>query len=396
MILIDKPYVSDLLIETIKKNNFLIVSTSQAKEMIADETLNWIPEEDAKNHLENKPRTKVYTNSENNINWLQNNAASSGLPPQIELFKNKIKFRELVKDSFPNYFFKGCQYNELHALDVENFKFPFIIKPSVGFFSIAVHKVDSPADWTRVLDEIEEEIERSKNLYPKEVINITEFILEAFIPGEEYAIDCYFDKEGKPVILNILHHIFSSDNDVSDRVYSTSKEIIEKYYDKIQKFLETIGKKAGLVNFPAHLEIRIDKSGEIIPIEVNPLRFGGWCTTGDLSWFAYEINSYEYFFNSKKPDWEEIFTTRKGKKYSLILLDNNSGIKEEDIKTFDYESLLNDFEKPLHLRKLELNKYSIFGFLFTETTIGNEKELSEILTSNLRQYIKLKNPVATK
>jgi hypothetical protein len=31
------------------------------------------------------------------------------------------------------------------------------------------------------------------------------------------------------VLLNVLHHLFSSGTDTSDRVYSTSKAIIEKY-----------------------------------------------------------------------------------------------------------------------------------------------------------------------
>ena len=58
---------------------------------------------------------------------------------------------------------------------------------------------------------------------------------------------------------------------MSDRVYSTSKEIIEKYQNQIQDFLEIIGEKANLKNFPAHLELRIDEKGRINPIEVNLL-----------------------------------------------------------------------------------------------------------------------------
>ena len=52
--------------------------------------------------------------------------------------------------------------------------------------------------------------------------------MEEYVEGEEYAIDCYFDEKGEVVILNILHHKFSSGRDTSDRVYSTSKEIILK------------------------------------------------------------------------------------------------------------------------------------------------------------------------
>jgi len=273
-------------------------------------------------------------------------------------------------------------------------KYPFIIKPAIGFFSIAVHKVDEPTEWNQVLDKIEYEIKKMQGLYPKEVIDITDFIIEDCIEGEEYAIDCYFDKEGEPIVLNILNHIFSSEKDVSDRIYSTSKEIMEKYNSEILDFLKTIGVKANLKNFPAHVEVRIDNEGKISPIEVNPLRFGGWCTTGDLSWYAYGVNSYEYFLNGKRPDWEEIFKTRKEKRYSIIVLDNNSGIMENYIEYFDYEQLLKDFEKPMSLRKVDFNEYSFFGFLFTETTCGNEKELNRILTSNLREYIKVKKTVA--
>ncbi|TYB72159.1 ATP-grasp domain-containing protein [Bizionia gelidisalsuginis] len=390
MIVIDKPYVSDFLIKTIKENNYEIVATAQAKNMIADKKLNWITEEEAKDSLKKNPETPMYTNSENTINWIQKNVVSLSLLDQIEVFKNKIKFRELIKESFPDYFFKGVRFEDLRKLIVEELKFPFIIKPAVGFSSIAVHKVDTAAEWLQVLDKIDSENNHSKDLYPKEVLNISEFIIEEYIAGDEYAIDCYFDNKGKPVVLNILHHIFLSDKDVSDKVYSTSQEIIQKYKNEIEAFLGIIGEKAKLKNFPAHVELRIDNKGIINPIEVNPLRFGGFCTTGDLSWYAYGINSYEAFFQSIKPDWETIFKTRKGKKYSIIVLDNNSGIDASEIESFDYEKLVLDFEKPLDLRKIALNEYSVFGFLFTETQNGNEKELLEILGSDLKKYIRLK------
>lgn len=390
MIIIDKPYVSDFLIKTIKENNFQIISTVNAREMIVDNSLNWISEEEAINKLKEDPSTKIYTNSENSIAWIEKNLGFSELPGQIQTFKNKIKFRELLKTSFPNYFFKGIKYNEIRNLDIKDFKFPFIIKPAVGFFSIAVHKVDKADDWNKVLDKIDIEIERLSGMYPTEVIDMNDFIIEEYIRGDEYALDCYFDSEGQPVILNILHHVFSTENDVNDRIYTTSEEIIFRWHSEILEFLVDIGKKVNLKNFPAHIEVRIDKNGKINPIEVNPLRYGGWCTTGDISWFAYGINSYEYFLKGKKPNWKEIFKTRKNKKYSNIVLDNNSGILEEDIKSFDYDLLLKDFEKPLDLRKVDFVKYTVFGFLFVETANGNEEELDRILSSNLRKYITLK------
>jgi len=390
MILIDQPYVSDFLINTIKKNNFQIISTPEAKSLVSDNSLNWITEEEAKIIFVKKPNTPIYSNSENAINWVNNNLAFSKLPTQIQIFKNKIKFRELLKEIYPNYFFKGIKFYELDNLSLENLKFPFIIKPSVGFFSVGVHKVEKTDEWPQILNKIKLEVAAIEGLYPNEVIDTSQFIIEEYIEGEEYAIDCYFNKNGEAIVLNILHHVFSSGKDVSDRVYSTSKKIIEKYIIQVEKFLNKIGNKAHLKNFPIHVEIRIDKNSNIIPIEINPLRFGGWCTTGDLSWYAYEINSYECFLYQKKPNWTEILKTKTNKKYSVIVLDNNSGYKENDIDYFDYKKLLTDFEKSLILRKVDFNQYPIFGFLFTENNDGNEKELIRILRSNLKEYIKVK------
>lgn len=390
MILIDKPYVSDFLIETIKKNNFKIVATSEATKIILDKSLNWISEKEAIHLIKNNPTSPIYSNSENIISWVEQNLEFSKLPNQIQLFKNKITFRELVQDIFPNYFFKGVKFEDLDSISIDNLPFPFIIKPAIGFFSLGVHKVDKPQEWKEVLVKIKQEITQIKGFYPSEVLNTTNFIIEECIEGEEYAIDCYFNNKGEPIVLNILHHIFSSGKDVSDRIYTTSKEIIENNIDKIEKFLQIIGEKASLINFPVHVEVRIAKEGEIIPIEVNPLRFGGWCTTGDLSWYAYGINSYEYFLKGKKPQWEEILETRKDKKYSIILLDNNSGIDKNNISHFNYEQVLKDFENPLSLRKVNFNEYPIFGILFVETSLGNEQELDKILTSKLKKYIVLK------
>ncbi|HCE54742.1 MAG TPA: ATP-grasp domain-containing protein [Lutibacter sp.] len=391
MILIDQPYISSFLLRTIKENQLEIVSTEAARTMISDDSLNWISENDAVKFIKNNTNCLVYTNSENTISWIEKNLASTKLPNQIQVFKNKIKFRELLKNTFPDYFFKGIKFEDLAHLSLSTIKFPFIIKPAVGFFSLGVHKVDNSEEWPFVLNKITNDIAEIRSFYPNEVVDTSNFIVEECIEGEEYAMDCYFNKDGEPVILSMLHHRFSTGKDVNDRVYTTSEEIIEKHLPTMQEFLNSLGKLVNLKNFPFHVEVRIDKNGTIIPIEVNPMRFGGWCTTADLSYFAYGFNSYLYFLNGTKPNWKELFKKGKNKKYSLILLDNNSGIPENNIVSFDYELLLSDFENPMELRKVDFNEYPFFGMVFVETSLGNEKELDQILTSDLKKYIKIKN-----
>ena len=256
---------------------------------------------------------------------------------------------------------------------------------------MGVYKVTSLKEWESIKKKIQAEILDAKNVYPSEVLDTSAFIIEQCVKGEEFAIDAYFNSKGEPVILNILKHIFSSDQDVSDRVYMTSKDIIETNLAPFTEFLKRIGALTQVKNFPVHVEIRQDSSGEIVPIEINPMRFGGWCTTADMTYYAYGFNPYEYYFSQRQPDWDDILKNKNGMLYSIIVLDNSTGVAENRISKFHYKKLLSRFENPLELRKINYQEYPVFGFLFTETKKENFNELERILKSDLNEFITVKN-----
>lgn len=385
MFLIDKPFVSDFLIKTIKDNNYKIIATKVAKELAKDDSLGWIEEEEAIALLKNNPEISLYSNSENALAWIDQNYGESELSSQLQVLKNKVKFRELIKELFPDFYFKQISMEEIQRLSNDEIRFPFVIKPAVGFFSIGVYIVENEKDWIKAKSELQPD--KLKSIFPENVLNTSNFIIEEFIRGEEYAIDYYYDNNGNAVLLNVLHHLFSSGTDTSDRVYSTSKAIIEKYKIDLEYFLGKIGKELHLKNFPAHAEVRIDENGKIIPIEVNPLRFGGFCTTADLLGVTLGFNEYKCFCENIKPDWDTIFKGKENKIFSVIILDNNSGIIPSDILKFNYSDLAKDFEKPIVIRELDINEYPVFGFAFIESAASNKKELNDILTSDLRKYI---------
>jgi hypothetical protein len=387
MILLDKPYISEFLLETLERNRIPVINTKIVTELASARNLQLVPEAEAVANYNGGDTLMLYTNSENSISWIENNLQHSRLPATIKLFKNKILFRDLTKDMYPGYFYKGVTIDLIDKLDVSGYTFPFIIKPAVGFFSLGVYKVEHLEEWPETVNTIKKEIELISDLYPPEVLHTGEFIIEECIYGDEFAIDCYFNKDGKPVVLNIMKHIFSSGKDVNDRVYITSKEIIESYLHSITEFLSEIGKRASLRNFPAHVEVRIHENGTVAPIEVNPLRFGGWCSTPDLAWYAFGINLYEYLFQQKQPDWNIILTGKENLVFSNIVLNNSTGTEGKNIRSFDYDKLLSDFEKPLELRKADFTKFPIFGFLFCETRLENMQELQRILMSDLKEYV---------
>ena len=134
---------------------------------------------------------------------------------------------------------------------------------------------------------------------------------------------------------------------------------------------------------PAHVEIRVENE-RIIPIEFNPMRFAGWCTT-DLIEFAFGFKTYDYFLRNQIPDWKTLLKGKENKLYTLIILNKPKGY--ESIQNFDYEALCKRFRKVLCLRKLDYNQFPVFGFLFTETESNCRQELDDMMKSDLSEFI---------
>ncbi len=389
MFFVDKPFVSDFFKETIRDHSIPVVGTEISREMGLLPGTKIISEEEAIQSVRDGCADLLYTTSENALGWIIKNLAFSDLVEKIEFFKNKVAFRELTKSLVPDFFFQEVCLEDLIDLPHPRKDIPLIIKPTTGFMSEGVFKVQNERDWEQTKIRILAEREKSRDLYPPEVVDSSSLIIEQCIKGEEFALDAYFDDVGEAVILNILSHTFSSADDVGDRIYTGSKEIIEKNLLEFTEFASKIGKLAGVKNFPAHIELRRNPNGTLIPIEINPLRFGGWCTTADLTYLAYGFNPYVYYYSKLKPDWDELLKNKAGKLFSIIILDNSTGLDPAKIDHFDYQKLLSGFENPLELRKFDFKEYPVFGFLFTETSTENEIELKRILKSDLREFISI-------
>lgn len=390
MIIIDKPYISDFLKETIIKNNYQVLDTPEARELLRNNDINFISKDTLVEKYLNNEIKRIYTTSENSIDWIYTNLPSSNLSKQIRSLKDKTKFREILSEMYPDFYFKEINYREIDNLDVTQIPLPFIIKPSIGFFSMGVYRVDSYSKWENIKSKLKSEISESKDLYPEKVINTSKLIIEEYIDGDEFAFDAYFDNNSNPEILSIFKHIFSGDDDVADRIYFTSKEVIENNISEFTNFLEQLCKHTQFTNFPLHAEIRISPKHGIIPIEINPLRFGGWCTTADANSITHGFNQYEYFINNLKPDWKNILKNRNDIKTSMVVLNNSTGYNSNQIKSFDYEKLVSRLSKVLEIRKVDFNKYPLFGFLFIETDRDSEDEIEFLLNSDLKEFISLK------
>ncbi|CCO22735.1 ATP-grasp domain-containing protein [Maridesulfovibrio hydrothermalis] len=388
MFILEKPYVSVLLKKTLTEMNAIVLDNEVARSAMKGSSLKLYSDQNFIKAYNENPAQPVYSNSENAIDWIDNNLSSAGLPGKIRLFKDKAAFRNLVKDIYPDFFYRTVKFDELDKVDPQQTSIPCVIKPCVGFFSLGVHMIESVDGWHKAVTAIKGEVEHIKTMYPAKVLELDNFIIEQCIEGEEFAIDAYYDNSGNPVILNILGHLFASSDDVGDRCYITSPEIIKKHHDNFIGLLKEIGKRADLNNFPIHIEIRADEQGNLGVIEVNPMRFAGWCVT-DLAYHAYEINPYKYYMKGLIPDWEAIFESRKDKVYAMVIGDIDSSVDCKKIVSIDYEAFKMNFSNPLELRKINYKEYPVFAFMFAEVDKDNMQELTKMLYYDFSRYLKL-------
>lgn len=387
MIILDRPYVSELLADTISKNKIPVIKLNEV--FIPNEsTINLKKVDDLLIELE-KGNSPILFNSENGLNILSKYAPNHYLTTVTDILKNKVTFRKTLSRHYTDFFFTEVSLKELEELDPSALPFPIIVKPVIGYSSIGVHRIDKVEEYKETIKQLKFEMEVTSSEYPIEVINNQSFIIEKLIEGDEYAVDVYFTEDGEPVILNLFKRMFRHEKDMSDRIYYTSKQVINESLNKIQKFLRTISSFFALKSAPIHIEIRIDKD-QIVPIEVNPLRFAG-IGTNELGVHAYGVNACEYFFKQEKPDWENIVNQMDDSIYSFCCAEIDASIDCKQVVSINHEAFKQNFGEILEYRPMNVNESSTFAVIFHKSPDLNENR--RLLNLDLNQYITLKEMV---
>lgn len=382
MIILEKPYVSSPLVEYLEKSQTAVLKNEMSELLVkGGRRLNLLNDNEFVERY--KQTGKLYAVSENALVWLYPHLAGSELVEKVKIVKDKAEFRKICARIFPDFFYKEVEMKELRALNPESLPLPLVIKPAVGFLSVGVYIVRSKEEWQTALDDIDRNFAKQCAVFPETVVKNGKFVLEQFIQGEEYAVDAYYDKEGRPNIINIFHHIFKSETDVSDRLYCMSKEIFENNYGPFNKFLVDLNGVLNLRNFPMHVEFRVDKNtGKAIPIEVNPLRFAGMCLN-DLTRHTCGMLPVQAFFEGTHPDYATMWNGIEDDVFSFIVLDK----PYETNKAIDFEKIKKHFHGVVETRDIMNPAMSVWGFLFMKTDKAHRAELQEILNSDLTEFI---------
>jgi hypothetical protein len=147
-----------------------------------------IPPEAAIAQFRSGAARRLYANSENAINWIAHNLPFTDLPRQIQRLKAKAAFRRLLEPLFPDFYYRAVEIGALAAIDPATLPLPCIIKPAIGFFSMGVRKVSRPEEWPGVVRAIQAEMAAVQALYPAEVLDTTQFLIEECIEGEDWRL----------------------------------------------------------------------------------------------------------------------------------------------------------------------------------------------------------------
>ncbi|QYR22233.1 ATP-grasp domain-containing protein [Paenibacillus sp. sptzw28] len=382
MIIVTKPYVSEVLAQTLRKYEVPILKADDVH--VSNEAeLNRFSEQAFFHRFTSSHEPQpLLCNSEASLRLLGQNLQNRPAWQQAGIFKNKAAFRQLMKPDYPDLYFQSLHLNELDSIDPAKLPYPVIVKPSVGYSSIGVYRVENAGQWREAIRSTRQALTIGADMYSEDVVNANEVIIEQWIDGTEYAIDAYFDFDGQPVILNVFARKFMHESDTSDRIYYTSKHVIQEMLVPLTEFLSKIGKKLELRNFPLHAEVRKTSKGSVVPVEINPFRFAG-CGTTELGIHAYGINSYESFFLQQKPDWQTITKSMDDAVYSFFCAEYelDSG---HNILGFNHEGFKQHFQNILEYRVMP-EEFNMFAVVFyrSETMLENHR----LIKLNLDSYI---------
>lgn len=387
LLVIDKPYVSPILAETAKRLNIPVYQSGDV----------FLPNKDQHNLQQHdtffqhwvEKRAPLLANSENAFQTVEKATKGHDLAQWIHLFKDKLQFRRSLASRFPHFFFQEVLLHDLKTFDYRHLPFPIVVKPSIGYSSLGVFRIANETEWPNKMQLLEDEMEKAKTIFPEGVIDQSTFIIEQWIEGTEYAADAYFDENGQPNILNVFCHMFASEDDTSDRIYYTNREVIQTTLKRIERFLSSMGAAYHLKNFPLHFEFRLSDEG-IVPIEINPLRFAGIGTT-DLGYYAYGINMYQHLFQQTAPDWDRILSSMDDHTYSFFCAELPMNVSYEDVASIHEESLKQQFEEVLEYRSTLTPDDKTFAVIFYRSQDGAENKA--LMNLSLEAFIEQREVV---
>jgi len=293
----------------------------------------------------------------------------------ISILKNKVKCRQMLTALFPDFFFKELSIPDLPKLELDPHE-RYFVKPIKGYWGSAAYPLDKDTDRGWLVKEISRQLQKRTDIFSGHVVAKDRLIVEEFIDGEEYAVDMFFNEDGKPVITNICYHPLPKKLEYLHVVYYTNYDGFHLLYDNLIRFFTQLNETLHARNMPIHGEFKLHK-GKLTPVELNPLRFGS-DGFADLSYHAFGFNPFLCFANNCSPDWDKVWQGREKKVYAFYLGYNGSNL---DISKYrpDFRNFRRLFSNILADNAMNYQSTLAFSVMYIEeNSLDRIQELLEI------------------
>ncbi len=345
--------------------NYIITGKGYISDLVtqADATVNILTEDEFKNsNMIIKTCDKVYAPTESALEIILERSEDTTFTNTVNMLKDKHKFRQLMSNLYPDFFFTKTTIDELEKIKLDREK-KYIVKPTKGFFGTAVKELNNKTDISEIAKEIRNELEENSCYFSESILSKNELIIEQFVEGEEYAVDMYFNEHGKPEIMNIYHHPLPERKEYFHVLYYTNKDIFDRFYDRLNAIFIELNQHLKITNFPIHAEFKLENN-TLIPIEMNPLRYGGF-GLADLTFHAFGFNPFLAFFNNYKPDWQQIWNIRNENHFGWVLGYNGTDIDVETHTPND-EAYLHYLGDILHYVEIDYKQNPVFSIAYVK------------------------------
>jgi ATP-grasp domain len=305
----------------------------------------------------------------------------------IELLKNKYAFRQILTAIYPDLQYQFIQSHQIQDLKITQ---KSVIKPVKGVFGTAVRIIDRNTNLTELAAELQTELTKNTDLFSASVLSTTDFIVESYIDGEEYAVDMFYNSSGEACIVNIYHHPLPQNLAYLHVIYYSSQAVFDLIYAKAKQFFTELNGILKVTNLPIHGEFKLDgvggaslfaerpagKENRLMPIELNSLRFGGM-GLGNLAFHGLGVDPYACFAEDIEPDWPQIWQDKPADIFAFFIAYNGANINVLNCKP-DREKLKRQFTKVLLERNFDYQNQLAFGIYILKETKQNLSRLLQI------------------
>ncbi len=282
----------------------------------------------------------------------------------IEKLKNKVAFREILKPIYPDFFYKPVTLYELQNVSLDPEK-KYFVKPVKGYWGSGGRAIHDGIDLVSITDEIRAELKYREQIFSNAVLSQENMIIEEFLEGEEYAVDMFYDDQGAPVITNICHHPLPKHREYLHVLYYTSHAFYDGLYQRFINFFTQLNRELQARSLTIHGEFK-DHSNQLIPVELNPLRFGS-DGFADLPYHAFGFNPFLAFAENRKPDWKTLWKAKQDHYFGYCLGYNGTNVDLQHYRP-DLRKFRNLFTKILTDNAMNYQQQLAFSAVYVEET----------------------------